>query len=110
MNDKNKPTSSADTLIPLLLLIAGLTFLFIVFCYTEYNRNVNETWRTMHFYETWDEVPSLRTTYYYCAYHTPGRDPQQLDMQAKTYGWTQVRCPVCLLTAKAAQRSQSQKP
>lgn len=93
---KNEESRGPDPALLIVLLSVGVFLVTYALCYTEYQRNFLEAYSELRIAEegTWTSH-SGRGTYYYCGIHSRGLDPQLLDMQARTFGWTEIRCPLC---------------
>jgi len=102
---ENKPVEERGFEPLTLAVTAAVGALCMIYglAYSEYQRNYKEAYSNVTFYESFTDRAAAEAnkgkfdSYYYCPKHTPGRDPQQLAMQAATYGWTLKRCPDCVV-------------
>lgn len=91
----NEPQSSV--LFNVLILLVSVTGVFIALCWSEYNRITAETYSRVAYSNqgSWTGIGVKPSTYYVCSIHLRGQDPQEVEFQALTYGWTKIPCPLC---------------
>jgi len=106
-----EPERGFEPLTITLISILAAFGVFMGLCFSEYDRNFRATWQTLVFVDHHgDAAETMRGSYYYCLKHTPGRDPQLLDMQARSFGWVEVRCPFCLAADRARSAQKLDPP
>jgi len=112
MKQNKEPEQSPDLfLLTVAALFGGFT-LYMAVCVERFSRNRRDAYSPVAVYDAfeWLKASPLmpggsNVTYYYCPIHTPGRDPEELWMQAQTYGWTEVRCPYFMAAVTAGTPS-----